>query len=126
MIEQYGSEEVKNKWLPSLTKFDIFTSYCLTEPNSGSDSRAMKTTAKEQGDYFIMNGSKAFISGAGDTELYLIICKTGDNEFSCIGVEKGTPGLSFGKNESKVIIFYSIQLFSCRWDGMFNLLELLF
>lgn len=51
-----------------------------------------------------MNGSKAFISGAGDTELYIVMCKTGPNEVSCIGVEKGTPGLSFGKNESKVII----------------------
>ena len=82
--------------------FDKFSSYCLTEPDSGSDAQAMKTFAKEDGDHFILNGSKAFISGAGSTDLYLVMCKTGDKEISCIAVEKGTPGLSFGKNEIKV------------------------
>ena len=62
----------------------------------------MKTSAKEEGDYYIMNGSKAFISGAGASDIYLVMCKTGENEVSCIAVEKDTPGLSFGKNESKV------------------------
>ena len=60
-----------------MAKFDLFSSYCLTEPDSGSDAKAMKTTAKEDGDYYIMNGSKAFISGAGESDLYLIMCKTG-------------------------------------------------
>lgn len=82
--------------------FDKFSSYCLTEPDSGSDAASMKTFAKEEGDYFVLNGSKAFISGGGSSDLYLIMCKTGENEISCIGVEKGTPGLSFGKNEHKV------------------------
>ena len=63
----------------------------------------MKTFAKEEGDYYILNGSKAFISGAGSTDMYIVMCKTGDKEISCIVVEKGTPGLSFGKNEVKVI-----------------------
>jgi len=62
----------------------------------------MKTFAKEDGDYFVLNGSKAFISGAGSTDLYLVMCKTGEKEVSCIAVEKGTPGLSFGKNEIKM------------------------
>ena len=101
MIDTYGSEEVKQRWLPKLTSFDLFTSYCLTEPDSGSDAQAMKTFAKDQGDHFVLNGSKAFISGAGATDLYLIMCRTGEKEISCIGVEKGTPGLNFGKNEIK-------------------------
>jgi isobutyryl-CoA dehydrogenase len=90
-----------------MTKFDIFSSYCLTEPDSGSDAKAMKTTAKEEGDYFRLNGSKAFISGAGESDLYIVMARTGQDEISCLGVEKGTPGLSFGKNECKVIIIKS-------------------
>jgi alkylation response protein AidB-like acyl-CoA dehydrogenase len=75
----------------------------LTEPDSGSDAVAMKTTAVDQGNgYYVLNGTKAFISGAGASELYLVMCKTGKDEVSCFAVEKGTPGLSFGKNEFKV------------------------
>ena len=62
-----------------MTKFDLFSSYCLTEPNSGSDAAAMKTTAKSSGDDFIINGSKCFISGAGVSDLYIVMCKTGEN-----------------------------------------------
>jgi isobutyryl-CoA dehydrogenase len=62
----------------------------------------MKTFAKDMGDYFVINGNKAFISGSGASDLYLVMCKTGEKEVSCIAVEKGTPGLSFGKNENKV------------------------
>ena len=102
MIDQFGNEEQKERWLPELCTFDKFTSYCLTEPDSGSDAQAMKTFAKEDGEYFVLNGSKAFISGAGSTDLYLVMCKTGEKEVSCIAVEKGTPGLSFGKNEIKM------------------------
>ena len=102
MIDQFGTEEQKERWLPELCTFDKFTSYCLTEPDSGSDAQSMKTFAKEDGDHFILNGSKAFISGAGSSDLYLIMCKTGEKEVSCIAVEKGTPGLSFGKNEIKM------------------------
>jgi alkylation response protein AidB-like acyl-CoA dehydrogenase len=82
----------------------------------------MKTFAKEDGDYFVLNGSKAFISGAGSTDLYLVMCKTGEKEVSCIAVEKGTPGLSFGKNEIKVYFLFIICF--TRWDGMFSLLDL--
>lgn len=104
MIDTYGSEEVRQRWLPRMLNLDIFSSYCLTEPDSGSDAAAMKTYAKDMGDHFIVNGSKAFISGGGASDLYVIMCRTGEKEISCIGVEKGTPGLSFGKNEYKVSI----------------------
>lgn len=104
MIDTYGSEEVRQRWLPRMLNLDIFSSYCLTEPDSGSDAAAMKTYAKDMGDHFIVNGSKAFISGGGASDLYVIMCRTGEKEISCLGVEKGTPGLSFGKNEHKVSI----------------------
>jgi isobutyryl-CoA dehydrogenase len=86
-----------------MSRFDIFSSYCLTEPDSGSDAAAMKTTAVDQGNgFYVLNGSKAFISAAGSSHLYLVMCKTGKDEVSCFAIEKGTPGLSFGKNEIKV------------------------
>ena len=102
MIDTHANEEQKQRWLPKMTTLDMFSSYCLTEPNSGSDAYDMKTFAKEEGDYFIMNGTKAFISGAGASDIYLVMCKTGPKEVSCIAVDKDTPGLSFGKNESKM------------------------
>lgn len=102
MIDTYGNQEQKEKYLPNLCTFDTFSSYCLTEPGSGSDAAAMKSTAEDKGDYFLLNGEKAFISGAGDTDLYVVMCKTGEKEISCLIVEKGTPGLSFGKNEVKM------------------------
>ncbi len=74
----------------------------------------MKTTAREEGDHFVLNGSQAFISGAGASDMYLVMCKTGEKEVSCIAVEKGTPGLSFGKNEIKVKIKRTYKVI----DGM--------
>jgi isobutyryl-CoA dehydrogenase len=82
--------------------FDMFSSYCLTEPNSGSDAISMKTTAVDKGDYFLVNGEKAFISGGGETDVNVVMVKTGEKEISCLLVEKDTPGLSFGKNEAKM------------------------
>ena len=79
-------------------------SYCLTEPNSGSDAAAMRTTAKRVGDEFVLNGSKCFISGGPNSDVFIIMCKTGEKEVSSILVEKGSPGLSFGKLEEKVNI----------------------
>jgi len=98
-----------------------FSSYCLTEPGSGSDSKNMKTTAKVSGSDFILNGSKAFISGGEHSNIYLVMCKTAENEVSCIAVERDSKGLSFGKNENKVKI-----RFNFRWVGMFNLLKWLY
>jgi isobutyryl-CoA dehydrogenase len=100
MIDTYGNEEQKQKWLPKLTNFEYFSSYCLTEPNSGSDAASMQTTAREEGDYYIIKGTKQFISG--DSDIYLVMCKTAENEISCIVVERDTKGLSFGKNEHKM------------------------
>ena len=80
-------------------------SYCLTEPGSGSDAASLLTTARKDGAKYILNGSKAFISGAGDTDVYAVMCRTGDNTakgISCLVVEKGMPGLSFGKKENKM------------------------
>ena len=86
-----------------MSTFDIFSSYCLTEPDSGSDAISMKTTAVDKRNgFYELNGSKAFISGAGSSHLYLIMCKTDKDEVSCFAVEKDAPGLSFGKNEFKV------------------------
>ena len=85
-----------------MSTFEVFSSYCLTEPDSGSDAQAMKSFAKDNGDHFVLNGSKAFISGAGESDIYLVMCKTGDKEVSCLMVEAGSPGLSFGANEHKL------------------------
>jgi len=83
-----------------MNNLDWFASYCLTEPGSGSDALAMVTKAEDDGDDFIINGSKAFISGNSD--IFLVMCKTGEKEISCIAVERTTPGLSLGKNEHKM------------------------
>ena len=85
-----------------MSSFDAFSSYCLTEPDSGSDAQAMKSFAKDAGDHFVLNGSKAFISGAGSSDLYVVMCKTGEKETSCLLVEDGSEGLSFGANEHKL------------------------
>jgi alkylation response protein AidB-like acyl-CoA dehydrogenase len=103
MIDEYGTEEQKEKWLPHMSTLDSFASYCLTEPNSGSDAMSLKTSAVSDGDDFILNGTKAFISG--DSDIFLVMCRTGEKEISCIAVERKEAfgkGLSFGKNESKM------------------------
>lgn len=85
-----------------MNTMEIFSSYCLTEPGSGSDAKNMKTFAKEDGDDFVINGSKCFISGGGVSDVYIVMCLTGENEVSCILVPKGTEGLSFGAKEEKM------------------------
>lgn len=85
-----------------MTAFEIFSSYCLTEPDSGSDAQAMKSMARDEGSHYVLNGSKAFISGAGTSDIYLVMCKTGEKEVSCLLVEKDMPGVSFGANEHKM------------------------
>lgn len=82
---------------------DRLASYCLTEPDSGSDAQAMKSYAEDKGDHFLLNGSKAFISGAGTPgQLYLVMCRTGPKEVSCLILEDGMEGLTFGANEHKM------------------------
>ncbi|KAL7831702.1 hypothetical protein AOLI_G00292500 [Acnodon oligacanthus] len=105
MIDTFGSNELREKFCPDLCSMEKLASYCLTEPGSGSDAASLSTSAKLQGDHYVLNGSKAFISGGGDTDVYVVMCRTGGKGpkgISCVVVEKGTPGLSFGKKEKKV------------------------
>jgi len=105
MIDNFGNEAQRAKYIPSLATMEKFGSYCLTEPGSGSDAASLSTNAKLDGDNYIVNGTKAFISGGGDTDVYLLMCRTGGQGpkgISCLLVEKGTPGLSFGKKEVKM------------------------
>jgi isobutyryl-CoA dehydrogenase len=100
--DSFGNKEQKEKFLTKITNYEHFVSYCLTEPNTGSDARNMKTFAKEQGDYYILNGSKCFITGGPVSDLLVVTCKTSEKESSVLLVEKGTPGVSYGKKEKKV------------------------
>ncbi len=105
MIDTFGSDELRKKWLPELATMDVMSSYCLTEPSSGSDAAALKTTRVSQGDEYVINGAKAFISGGSTSDVYLCMVRTGDASpkgISCILVEKDRPGISFGKLEEKM------------------------
>lgn len=105
MIDSFGSETVKSKYLPSLVTMDRIASYCLTEPGSGSDAAALKTKAVRDGDHYVVTGSKAFISGAGQNEVYVTMVRTGGEGpkgISCLVIEKDMPGVSFGANEKKM------------------------
>ena len=105
MIDTFGSEELRQKFLPRLTTMELIASYCLTEPGSGSDAASLRTRAVRDGDHYVINGSKAFISGGGTSDIYVAMVRTGEagpKGVSCIVVEKGTPGLSFGAPEKKM------------------------
>ncbi len=105
MIDSFGSVEQRAQWVPKLTTMETIASYCLTEPGSGSDAAAMKTRAVRDGDVYVLNGSKQFISGAGVSDVYVVMARTGDDGargVSTFIVPKDTPGLSFGANEKKM------------------------
>lgn len=105
MIDTYGSTELKARFLPDLVSMEKIASYCLTEPGSGSDAAALKTSARLDGDHYVLNGTKQFISGAGYNDIYVVMVRTGDDKskgISCLVVEKDTPGLSFGAPEKKL------------------------
>ncbi|WP_411819968.1 isobutyryl-CoA dehydrogenase [Hyphococcus formosus] len=105
MIDRFASEELRQKYCPKLTSMEMIASYCLTEPGSGSDAAALKTKAVRDGDEYVLNGSKAFISGAGVSDLYVVMVRTGGDGpkgISTVLVEKDTLGLSFGANEKKM------------------------
>ena len=105
MIDRFGSQTVKDKYLPGLVGMDQIASYCLTEPGSGSDAAALKTKAVKDGDDYIVTGSKQFISGAGENEIYVAMVRTGEDGpkgISCLVIEKGMAGVSFGANERKL------------------------
>ena len=105
MIDRFASQELRQKYCPKLTSMEMVSSYCLTEPGSGSDAAALKTKAVRDGDEYVLNGSKAFISGAGVSDLYIVMVRTGEDGprgISTVLVEKDTPGLSFGALEAKM------------------------
>ncbi len=105
MIDSFGSDELRARFVPSLVGMEKIASYCLTEPGSGSDAAALRTMAVRDGDHYVLNGSKAFISGAGRSDVYVVMVRTGGEGpkgISTIVVEAGTPGLSFGANEKKM------------------------
>jgi alkylation response protein AidB-like acyl-CoA dehydrogenase len=105
MIDAFGDDGQRDKWLPGLCSMDLFASYCLTEPGAGSDAASLSTRAVRDGDDYILNGTKAFISGGGVADIYVCMVRTGEagpKGISCIVVEKDTPGLSFGAQEIKL------------------------
>ncbi len=105
MIDSFGSAELKARFLPQLVTMEKVASYALTEPGSGSDAAALKTTARLEGDHYVVNGTKQFISGSGVNDIYVVMVRTSDNGskgVSCLVVEDGTPGLSFGAPEKKL------------------------
>lgn len=105
MIDHFGNDRQRKQWVPGLCSMDLMASYCLSEPDAGSDAASLKTRAVREGNEYIINGSKAFISGASTSDIYVCMVRTGDRGpqgISCIIVQKDTPGLSFGKQESKL------------------------
>ncbi len=105
MIDHFGSADLKARYLPQMVSMERIASYCLTEPGSGSDAAAMKATARLEGDHYILNGTKQFISGGGVNDIYVVMARTGADGpkgVSCFVVEKDTPGLAFGPPEKKL------------------------
>ncbi len=105
IIDRFGSDDLRRRYVPRMTTMELIGSYCLTEPGSGSDAAAMRTSARLDGDHYVLNGSKAFISGAGVSDVYVVMARTGGEGprgVSAFVVELGTPGLVFGKPERKM------------------------
>lgn len=105
MIDEFGTPEQHAKYLPALLSMDRMASYCLTEPGSGSDAASLRTSAQLRGDHYVLNGAKAFISGAGNSDVYLVMARTGEEGpggITCFIVEGGFAGISFGKKEKKM------------------------
>ncbi len=105
MIDTFGSQAVKDKYLPDLIPMDKISSYCLTEAGAGSDAASLKTKAVREGDDYIVNGSKQFISGGGENEIYVTMTRTSDDGakgVTCLVIEKDMDGVSFGANEKKL------------------------
>jgi alkylation response protein AidB-like acyl-CoA dehydrogenase len=105
MVDTYGTPEQRKAWIPRLASMETVASYCLTEPGAGSDAGALRTKAVRDGDHFVLDGVKQFISGAGASDVYVVMARTGGDGprgISAFIVEKDTPGLSFGANEEKM------------------------
>ena len=105
MIDRYGSDELRARYVPKLTSAEYIASYCLTEPGSGSDAASLTTKAVRDGDNYVLNGTKTFISGASWSDVYVVMARTSDNGargVSTFVIDKDTPGLSFGAIEKKM------------------------
>src|SRR5438132_9567254 len=105
MIDAFGGDAQRRRFLPKLASMEHFASYCLTEPGSGSDAASLATRAAREGGHYVLNGAKAFISGGGVSDIYVVMARTGgegSRGISCFVVEKGTPGLSYGAQEKKL------------------------
>ncbi len=109
MVDTYGTHEQRKSWVPRLASMESIASYCLTEPGAGSDASALRTKAvrcsDSAGDFYVIDGVKQFISGAGASDVYIVMARTGGDGprgISAFIVEMGTPGLSFGANEEKM------------------------
>ncbi|MCP5163168.1 MAG: acyl-CoA dehydrogenase family protein [Hahellaceae bacterium] len=105
MIASYGSDALRNTWCPRLVTGELLASYCLTEPNAGSDAANLRTSARREGDHFVLNGSKVFISGAGSTDVLVLMARTGgegSKGISSFLVPATTPGISYGRKEQKM------------------------
>ncbi|WP_334185378.1 acyl-CoA dehydrogenase family protein [Novosphingobium sp.] len=105
MIDRFGDQQLKDRYLPDLCSMEKIGSYCLTEPGSGSDAAALKTSARLDGDHYVLNGTKQFISGGGYNDVYVVMARTGEHKsrgISCFVVDKDTPGVSFGAPEKKL------------------------
>jgi butyryl-CoA dehydrogenase len=105
LIDHFANDQLRKLWLPKMVTMEVMSSYCLTEPNSGSDAASLQTTATLEGDEYLLNGSKAFISGGSTSDIYVCMVRTGKegpNGITCLLVEKDRPGISFGKKEQKL------------------------
>jgi alkylation response protein AidB-like acyl-CoA dehydrogenase len=105
MVDTFGNDAQRARWLPGLFTMQTLASYCLTEPGAGSDAGNLTTRAARDGDHYVLNGAKAFTSGGDETDLYLVMARTGGagpKGISCIAIERGTPGFSIGKREKKL------------------------
>jgi alkylation response protein AidB-like acyl-CoA dehydrogenase len=105
LIDAFGSNEQRLRWLPKLCTMELLASYCLSEPGAGSDAAALTTRATREGDHYVLNGQKQFISGAGTSDLYVVMARTGGEGptgISALIVPGDTPGVSFGANERKM------------------------
>lgn len=120
MIDRFGDQALKDKYLPSMIPMDRIGSYCLTEAGSGSDAAALKTRAVREGDHYVVTGSKQFISGGGENEVYVVMVRTGEDGpkgISCLVIEKDMPGVSFGANERK-LGWHSQPTAQVNFDGV--------
>jgi len=117
MIDAFASPELRRRFLPELCSMAKLASYCLTEPESGSDAASLKTRARRDNDYYVLDGTKSFISGAGRADVYLVMARTGESGargISCFLVETGVPGLSFGAQEAKLGWHSQVMFDQCR------------